>query len=229
LGEVQVLINFFNNLDVVGFASTVPELKGAEKKLSELKTYIQPKVFWRDLVIDNINKSQVYFDFGEMVIESAYVARGLKSCRKATLFVITLGKDLPEYANLCLEEGRLWEATIADILGSHAVEILAERFHAYLKRTKLPNGLFSTLRFSPGYGDWELKEQAKIISYLKAGEVIKVTENHLMEPVKSITALVGWSDFPQEDSYPQGERGRGFCGGSGQCAYCTTWACRKNS
>jgi len=228
MGEVQVLNNYTSNIDLIELASKVPELKGAEKKLLELTAFIRPKVFWRELIIDDIANSRISFDNGALVIESVYVSLGLKKCHKTTLFAITLGQELPQYAEACQAEGRLWEGTIADIFGSHAVEMLADRFHNHLKGRNLPKGLFSTLRFSPGYGDWELKEQQKIIPYLEAGQVIKVTENYLLQPVKSITALLGWADFPQEANYPQGERGRGFCGGSGgNCAYCTTWACRK--
>lgn len=228
MGQVQVLNNFSNNLDIVELASVVPELKGTEKKLSELNGYLKPKVFWRELKVEKMDNSRLAFDGGRFVIESAYVASGLKNCRQATLFALTLGEGLPDYAKLCINEGRLWEGSIADLFGSHGIEILAGRFHDYLKGTKIPQGLFSTLRFSPGYGDWQLKEQVQVISYLEAERVIRVTENYLLEPVKSITALVGWAGFPQETDYPQGKRGSGFCGGSGQCAYCTTWACRKN-
>jgi len=228
MGEVQVLNNFAADLNIAELTDKVPELKGTGKKLLELTAYIKPKVFWRDLVIDEINNSRISFDAGALEIASAYVSLGLKKCHKATLFAITLGEGLPRYAETCQAAGRFWEGTVADIFGSHAVEMLADRFHAYLKGRNLPKGLFLTLRFSPGYGDWELKEQKKLINYLNANEAIEVTENYLLQPVKSITAILGWADFPQANTYPQGERSKGFCGGSGnQCAFCTTWACRK--
>lgn len=229
MGEAGVLHNFAHNFDVVELAAKIPELKGCEKKLLELTAYIRAQVFWRDLVIDDIIDSQLSFDNSLLVCESAYLSLGLEKCKKATLFALTLGPELPQYAKFCQDEGHFWEGTIADIFGSHAVEILADRFHAYLKGANLSKGLFPTVRFSPGYGDWDLKEQKPIITYLEAGQAIRVTENHLLEPVKSITALVGWANFPQAANYPKGDRGRGFCGGSGgNCEYCITWACKKS-
>lgn len=228
MGEVQVLKNFSPSLDLTSLAALIPELTGTEKKLAELEAYIKPQIFWREMTVDYINKRELSLDQGRFLIDSAYVAIGLRNCQKATLFAITLDKDLPQYSQFCLEEGRLWESTIADILGSNAIEMMAEKFHNYLVGMNLPKGLFSTLRFSPGYGDWELSQQKEIISYLETGDVIKVNENYLLEPVKSITALIGWSNFPQANNYPQGEKRKGFCQGSGSCVHCTTWACRKN-
>ncbi|MFZ7102205.1 MAG: hypothetical protein ACOWWO_06005 [Peptococcaceae bacterium] len=226
MGEVQVL-NFFNaDIDSVKLADTVPELKGTAAKLAELKKYLKPQIFWRELLLEEILNGVLIFDGGSFEIDSAYVAQGLKYCKKATLYTVTLGPTLPQYSRCCLAEGRLWEAAVADIFGSQGVEIITERFQGYLKGRYLPQGLFATLRFSPGYGDWSLSAQKQIIRYLGAEDIIKVSANFLLEPVKSITALAGWSKYPQSGEYPQGDRGKGFCRG-GSCAYCITWACKK--
>lgn len=226
MGEVQVLDLFNPEIDIFQLAAKVPELKGTENKLYQLKKFLKPKIFWRDLNIEKVKKDELSFDGGAFSLASSYVAQGLKDCHKATLFAVTLGWDLPQYCQRALAQGRLWEATVADIFGSHGVEIVIENFHNYLQGVYLPKGLFSTLRFSPGYGDWSLKVQKNIIPYLHAEKSIKVTDNFLLEPVKTITALVGWSNLPQPQMYPQGDRKKGLCQG-GNCAGCTTWACKK--
>lgn len=227
MDEVQTLANFPLELDAEKLVEERPQLAGAQEKLRELQKYIQPVAFWRELKVDGQEQNRISLEEGKLIIDSAYVALGLAGCSKATLLAVTIGQELPHYAQDCLQKGKLWEGTVADILGSEAVEIMAEKIHSYLKGIFLPKGLFSTLRFSPGYGDWSLKDQEKILEILQTKPKIKVTENYLLEPVKSITALIGWSSMPVSQEYPQGEKKKGFCAGGQNCAYCTTWACRK--
>ncbi len=58
--------------------------------------------------------------------------------------------------------------------------------------------IYVTSRFSPGYGDFPLTEQSRIIGYLDAQRQIglHVTADSLMIPGKSVTALMGIADHP---------------------------------
>ncbi|MDO4618709.1 MAG: vitamin B12 dependent-methionine synthase activation domain-containing protein [Clostridia bacterium] len=52
---------------------------------------------------------------------------------------------------------------------------------------------FGTHRFSPGYGDWDICDQQKIINLLDATKKIGITltESMMMIPTKSVTAVMG--------------------------------------
>ena len=71
-------------------------------------------------------------------------------------------------------------------------------------------GRYLTDRFSPGYGDLPLALQPAICAALDAGRRVgvQVTDSFLMNPSKSVTAVIGLSDRPQQ------ARIRG-------CAYCS--------
>lgn len=58
--------------------------------------------------------------------------------------------------------------------------------------------IYVTSRFSPGYGDYPLTEQSRIIGCLDAQRQIglHVTADSLMIPGKSVTALMGIADHP---------------------------------
>ena len=62
----------------------------------------------------------------------------------------------------------------------------------------LPNR-YRTDRFSPGYGDLPLSLQPKICAALDTQRRLGlyVTESYLMNPSKSVTAIIGLSDWPQ--------------------------------
>lgn len=54
-------------------------------------------------------------------------------------------------------------------------------------------GLYANYRYSPGYGDFDLAIQGPFIKTLDAGRQlgITVTDDNLLIPAKSITAVVG--------------------------------------
>ena len=78
---------------------------------------------------------------------------------------------------------------------------------------------FLTDRFSPGYGDLPLSLQPEICSALDAARRLglHVTEHFLLNPSKSVTAVIGLSDRPQMARIR----------GCGHCAMYETCALRK--
>ncbi len=58
-------------------------------------------------------------------------------------------------------------------------------------------------RFSPGYGDLSLEIQKNLLAYLDAHRRIgiELTENYLMIPQKSVTAILGVHTRPFKDKY----------------------------
>ena len=65
---------------------------------------------------------------------------------------------------------------------------------------QLGAGEFLTPPFSPGYGDWSLAAQDRVLDLLQAPKRIglTLTEGGMLVPENSITALVGLSDRPEE-------------------------------
>lgn len=99
-------------------------------------------------------------------------------------------------------------AVLLDACGSAWVESGCDAAEAQLQR-RLP-GRYRTDRFSPGYGDLPLQVQPQVCAALDAGRRLglSVTESLLLNPAKSVTAVIGLSDTPQR------ARIRG-------CAYCS--------
>ena len=74
-------------------------------------------------------------------------------------------------------------------------------------------------RFSPGYGDWPIGVQPLVAAALDTARRVGlcVTENDLMTPRKSVTALLGLSDHPV----------KGHLAGCGHCVLNTRCEYRK--
>lgn len=122
----------------------------------------------------------------------------LRHCREGILYAVTLG---PEAARLL----RRWSAqSMAKAAVGQAVcaAWLDELCAAYCESLQqgLAQGEYLTPPFSPGYGDWDLAAQQTVLDRLQAPKRLglSLTGGGMLVPEKSVTALVGISDRPEE-------------------------------
>lgn len=61
-----------------------------------------------------------------------------------------------------------------------------------IRKKASSEGYSTVIRFSPGYGDWTIFDQVKILKLLKANKVgVKAIKSCIMVPEKSVTACIG--------------------------------------
>ena len=138
----------------------------------------------------------------------------LRECDSVVLMAATLGAEAE--ALIRRAAGRdMADAVILDAAGSAAIEAVCDNFCADLAAALAPRYL--TDRFSPGYGDMPLSDQRAFFRVLDVSRRIGVSlsESGLMIPQKSVTALIGVSDRPQEKR----ARGCASCGMLENCPY----------
>ncbi len=89
-------------------------------------------------------------------------------------------------------KGEIARATVLDAVGSEAAEALAEKVDDLIRKKAGSEGYSAVIRFSPGYGDWTIFDQTRILKLLKANKVgVKVIKSCIMIPEKSVTACIG--------------------------------------
>ena len=133
------------------------------------------------------------------------IKKHLEGCQKAVLMAVTLGTGVDQL----LRRTQITDmamAVIIDCGASVLAEQLADDFEKEIRRYMTAQNvegepgeeLYMTSRFSPGYGDWQITEQSRIIRILDAQRQIglNVTKDSLMIPRKSITAVIGIADHP---------------------------------
>lgn len=136
----------------------------------------------------------------------------LAECDQAALLCCTLGVGFA--ALLQARQARdMAQAVILDACGSALVESGCDAAQEELSR-RLP-GRYLTDRFSPGYGDLPLSLQPAVCAALDAARRVgvQVTSQFLLDPDKSVTAIVGLSDRPQAARV----RGCAFCAMRERC------------
>lgn len=139
--------------------------------------------------------------------------RMLGDCGQAVLLLCTLGAGF-ETMLRAWQARDMARAVMLDACGSAWVEAGCNEAEREL-RARFP-GRYLTDRFSPGYGDLPLALQRDVCAALDGWRRlgVQVTESFLMNPTKSVTAVIGLSDRPQAARI----RGCGFCAMAGTCA-----------
>ncbi len=170
----------------------------------------QPRAVWRvfDLEQDRSFAGNAFSPRGEDIRSL------LQPCCKAILMAATLGAEVESM--LRRSQARdMARAAILDAAASAAVENVCDNLCADLQAHFSP--LCLTDRFSPGYGEFPLSQQAELCRVLDVSRRIGVflTESDLMIPQKSVTALIGVADRPPESR----RRSCDTCRLAGSCAY----------
>ena len=142
------------------------------------------------------------------------IRRFLKGCDQVILMAATLGMEVENLLRQT-QARDMAMAVILDAAASAAIENVCDNLCADLAEAFAPRYL--TDRFSPGYGDLPISQQAELFRLLDITRRIGISlsESGLMVPQKSVTALIGVSDRPQV----KGSRGRAACSMFADCAY----------
>lgn len=153
----------------------------------ELQSRITPRFIWRAAGMEDLRALGV--------MDSALAARMLRDCRQAAVLICTLGAEFDLWVQR--EQRRdMARAAMLDALGSAYAEAGCDAAEDAI-RARFP-GMHLTDRFSPGYGDLPLAVQPCLADFAGARRIgVTVTPSLLMNPQKSVTAIVGVADVPQ--------------------------------
>ncbi|MHC1732856.1 MAG: vitamin B12 dependent-methionine synthase activation domain-containing protein [Bacteroidales bacterium] len=120
------------------------------------------------------------------------IFRQIKDADKVALFICTAGPEVSLRSRRSMKEGDLLRGYVYDVIGSEVVENAADRMQEELRLAVAAGGLKITNRFSPGYCGWDVAEQHKLFSFFPDNySGITLTESALMNPVKSVSGLIG--------------------------------------
>lgn len=200
--------NIDEALRYLGAGSGAPEelRRTAEEVAGELAAALQPRYTFQ--VFSLLREGEGFTLANTDVALTGNTARRmLAQCGKAVLLACTLGARFD--AMLRTAQVRdMSRAVILDACGSALVESGCDAAEEEI-RARFPDR-YLTDRFSPGYGDLPLALQKSICAVLDTRRRlgVHVAESFLMNPCKSVTAVIGLSDRPQM------ARIRG-------CAYCS--------
>ena len=179
---------------------------------ADLERSIQPRYIYKLARLEHRDEQTLLPELG-LVLSGQTAQRMLEQCGHAVLLACTLGPRFD--ALLRSQEARdMAKAVILDACGSAWVEHGCDLAEQEIAK-RFPEK-FLTDRFSPGYGDLPLDIQPALCAALDAERRlgVHVTGSFLLNPCKSVTALIGLSDRPQQARI----RGCAYCSMRGTCA-----------
>ena len=177
------------------FRPTQELRREAELLADELAGTVQPRYVYRMFGIEHLPEA-VRLQSANVELTGSSAQKMLAGCEQAALLACTLGARF-DAKLLALQARDMAKAVILDALGSALVEAGCDRAEREIS-DRFPE-LYLTDRFSPGYGDLPLALQPRLCAALDAERRLGVTvsQSLLMNPVKSVTAVIGLSDTPQ--------------------------------
>ena len=189
-----------------------------EAELNKAAALIESTVTPRVIIkICDIDKNDgISLKGTNLKLEGKSIAALLHDCEICAIFCATVGNDVEQLI-------RKWQlkdlafASMLDACASSAVESLCNSVEKDMSEECRAQGLYLTDRFSPGYGDLPLSIQPIFCAVLDTPRKIgvNVNENCLMIPQKSVTAIMGISDYPQRHF----DNGCRDCGLSANCKF----------
>lgn len=159
--------------------------KLVESAISEVEGELSYKVCFEHLPFKSSGDDCI---IGDMKITSHTLAKNLSGCKSVIVFGATLGMGIDRFI-LKYSEVSPSRALIIQAIGAERIEALCDAFCDDMAKE------FGTLRprFSPGFGDLELKMQKDIFNLLDCTKHIGIylRDSYIMSPSKSVTAFVG--------------------------------------
>ena len=153
--------------------------------MSLAKKILQPK-YALSFAEKNIKDNKIFLD--NFCINSKDIFKLLENSNLVCGLIATIGFSIDTKISYLLERKDIMSAFILDSIGSVAIEELVENICNDIT-TKYGT---TTMRFSPGYGDWEIHNQKKFLQWLGAEKLgIVLSSTFQMVPRKSVSALVG--------------------------------------
>jgi hypothetical protein len=151
-----------------------------ETALEESKSLIEPKAIYVDAAGSDLPGSKVF-----------------EELERVAFCVCTIGPKLEERVTALTKEGDMLAAVVLDAIGSAAAEAVARYANDRIDEMAADVGLKTSCRASPGYGDWDVREQKNLFELVPAGKIgVSLTESSMMVPRKSISFALHISENP---------------------------------
>lgn len=163
------------------------------KCIEETKKEVNAKYIYEIYDIDkDLDSNTVEFKNTNLKLRSNDMIKLLKDCNKCVLMCATIGfnieKNIRKYSYKNLTKG-----IIIDSCATTAIEEICDLIEENILKRVAKNGKSLTMRYSPGYGDLDMRANKDILTVLDAQRKIgvTVTDTGIMIPRKSVVALIG--------------------------------------
>ena len=160
-----------------------------EAAYEETRRVLEPGHSHKLWAVASVGEGKVTLENG-VTFQSDMLAKLADGAGGLAAMAATVGPGVDGLVDDYNGRGDMFAMTVADAVGSVAAEELMSRVHAAVAAEAERAGGTASRRVSPGYGDFGLEDQPRLLE-LSGGAAlgITVTENFMMVPRKSVTAV----------------------------------------
>lgn len=161
--------------------------------LKETEVICNIKAEYRILSGIHFNDTEKTIEINHLVFQIKKIVYGLiKKSDSIAVFLCTAGEGIGIRSKKAMKEGDLLTGYIYDVIGSEIVESAVDSMQNELEKTVISSGKKITNRYSPGYCGWDVAEQHKLFELVPSNFCgIRLTESALMDPIKSVSGIIG--------------------------------------
>lgn len=173
-----------------------------EKVFKEIEMIADIRAEYRifsNIGVDEEDKSvyigEVRFNIGKIIYPQ------VKNSDYLALFLCTAGKEISRRI-AAIKNNDMLLAYIYDAIGSEIVERAADILQEEMQNEAISRRMNITNRYSPGYCQWSVAEQHKLFSFFPYNFCgISLTSSSLMNPVKSVSGIIGMGSKVKRNPY----------------------------
>ena len=201
------ILNYIDRQETKRYAGLRKDQDFPEKLVDEACNIVmmvkEPQTVWTVYPYDNCNAcvqaQNEYFIPGNSL-------RKHLACATQVIFLsATVGEMVEQAASDAFARGEYALGMLIDAAATAAVEQTADELEKLLANQFAKLGFRMTFRFSPGYGDWDLSEQDKVVKLANAEAIgVTLTDSLMLMPRKSITAVIGLCPDIEEETPSKG-------------------------
>jgi hypothetical protein len=197
VSQIECVIGFKEGEDREIVTDLIEEILKESEEISTIKA--QYTIF-NNVRYDNDTKSvgisNTWFNIKKIVFGQ------IKKSESVAIFLCTAGEEIGIRSRRSMLEGDLLRGYIYDIIGSEIVESAADLMQNELEKAAISSGKKITNRYSPGYCGWDVAEQHKLFQLVPNNYCgIKLTPSSLMDPVKSVSGIIGIGENVKSNPY----------------------------
>lgn len=147
---------------------------------------------YRIVDIASNNSPQIILEDGTALFGQKLSAL-LHNCDQALIMLATGGKRIMELINKLQWESKMSDAIVVDAVASEITDSALNVVMSHVEQSLRSSGRAVTrMRFSPGYGDFDIQHQRELYRILEADSFgITINDACLLIPEKSVFAIAG--------------------------------------
>lgn len=125
---------------------------------------------------------------GGVKLEDETLLDALDGAEALAVGVCTVGAEIDKLIKECFDSGDYLRGMIADVVGSRAVENIADKCATHICTEARERKLSPTKHLSPGYGKWDVSGQRAVFSLIDPSPIdVTLNESCMMTPQKSVS------------------------------------------